>query len=546
MSIRVLAADVQQRIAAGEVVERPASVLKELIENALDAGAGSIRVDVREGGRRLIGVTDDGAGIPAGEVPLAFERFATSKIRAVEDLAAVRSFGFRGEALASVASVARVRLLTRTRETLLGTEARVEGGRMVSLGEAGAPVGTRIEMWDLFFNTPARQKFLRSLKTEYGHLLRVFTSFALAFPDKHFALNIDGREVYGLPPAGPRERVTGAFGQQTASQLEELDEVGGWGRVWGFVAADAAGQRRSFLYVNRRPVRDPMLQRAVTEALQGVNGLVVLFLEVHPPEVDINVHPAKTEVRFRQPGEIYERARHALRRRQRAFGGGPLGAAEEEADYGPPQSFTLLGQIEDTFLLTLHEGHLYVLDQHAAEECVFYERLREGKVGRRDLIAPQVVTLTEDERAFVDANAGALAGCGFATESFGPQALALRAIPDIVPPRDSARVFSQLLARARSGREDFHQALSCLSAVKAGQPIERERQERLISDWRRTANPHACAHNRPVYYRLALDDVRRRVGRTGPSCEFDERSDESAPAAGAAGASRSGSESGVA
>ncbi|MFL6647735.1 MAG: DNA mismatch repair endonuclease MutL [Sulfurifustaceae bacterium] len=523
MSIRVLSPEVQQRIAAGEVVERPASVLKELIENALDAGSQTVRVEIQEGGRRLIRVTDDGGGITAPEVPLAFERFATSKIGSAEDLPTVRSFGFRGEALASIASVARVRLLTRTRDTLLGTEARIEGGRIVSLGEAGAPIGTRFEMWDLFYNTPARQKFLRGLKTEYGHLLRVFTTFAVAFPEKHFALTMDGREVYSFPPATPQERLTAVFGQQAASQLEEFDEVGAWGRVWGFAAADDAGQRRVYLYVNRRPVRDAMLQRAVAEGLQTGNALVALFVEIDPREVDVNVHPAKTEVRFRRPFEVYERVRHAVRRRKRVLGVLSLRAAEEAAAYDAAPSFQRLGQVEETFLLTLHDGHLYLLDQHAAEECVFYERLRTGKVGRRELVAPQVVTLTDEERAFVDAQTEALAACGFTIEPFGPSVVALRAIPEIVPVRDSARIFTQLLARIRGGREDLLQALSCLSAVKAGAVLAPEQQDRLITSWRQTANPHACAHNRPVYYRLSLDEVRRKIGRTGLSCEFDHK-----------------------
>ncbi len=523
MNIRVLPPDVQQRIAAGEVVERPASVLKELIENALDAGAQNVCVDVQEGGRRLIRVTDDGCGIDPGEVPLAFERFATSKISCVDDLASLRSFGFRGEALASIASVSRVRVLTRTRDSLLGTEARLEGGRVVSLGEAGAPIGTRFEVWDLFYNTPARQKFLRSLKTEYGHILRVFTDFALAFPDKYFSLTMDGRELHGFPSTTAAERVAAVFGQQAASQLEEFDEIGAWGRIWGFaMTGDAIGQRRVYLYVNQRPVRSPILQRAVTEGLDGMQGLVVLFVDAHAAEVDVNVHPAKTEVRFRQPHDVYERVRHALKRRTRAFNSPYLKAAEDGADYNA-LDFKLLGQVEDTFLLLLHDGHVYFLDQHAAEECVFVERLRQGKAGRRDLIAPQIVTLTDEERAFIDTHAEAIAACGFGIESFGPSVAALRTIPEMVSPKDSARVFSQMLARARSGREDFAQALSCLSAVKAGVSLERERQERLVADWRRTANPHACAHNRPVYHRVALDEVRRKVGRTGLSCEFDQK-----------------------
>ncbi len=234
MSIRILPAAVQQRIAAGEVVERPASVVKELIENALDAAADTIRVEIQEGGRRLIKVTDDGPGMSAADVPLAFERFATSKIVSENDIHAVRTFGFRGEALPSIASVSRLRLLTRERTALLGTEARVEGGKLVSLQEAGAAVGTTVEVWDLFYNTPARRQFLRSLRTEYGHILGTFTRFALAFPEKNFSLYFDGREVYTFPSTSLPERITACFGREAAAGLEEFESTGIAGRVWGF------------------------------------------------------------------------------------------------------------------------------------------------------------------------------------------------------------------------------------------------------------------------------------------------------------------------
>lgn len=529
MTIRILSPQVQQCIAAGEVIERPASVLKELMENALDAGADTVRVDALEAGRRLIRVTDDGVGISAGELPLAFERFATSKIANQEELATVRSFGFRGEALASIASVARVRLLARERDTLMGTEARLEGGRMVSLAEAGAPVGTRIEVWDLFYNTPARQKFLRTLRTEYGHMLKVFTHFALAFPEKQLSLSVDGREVYGFVPATPEERIAAVFGQQAAAQLESFEAIGAWGRLWGYVAAeDSAWQRRSYLFVNRRSVRNATLYRAVRDGMDQAAGTVVLFLELHPSQIDVNVHPAKTDVRFREEPEIYERVRHGLRRRERIFSTPRQDVTEEEASYGAPHGFTLVGQIEDTFLLTVSDGHLYLLDQHAADERVLYERLQQGGVAHRELVAPQVVSVSPEERAFVEANQEALSDCGFLIEPFGPQVLALRAIPDFLPPRASGVVFSRLLKRVRNGPEDFAQALSCLAAIKAGEPLAPEAQQHLLVAWVRTTNPHACAHDRPVYFRLSLDEVRRKVGRTGLSCEF-ERSEAGKP-----------------
>ncbi|MBI3302560.1 MAG: DNA mismatch repair endonuclease MutL [Deltaproteobacteria bacterium] len=523
MPVRQLSETTVNRIAAGEVVERPASVVKELIENALDAGADTIRVEVQEGGRRLIKVTDDGPGMPAADVPLAFERFATSKIVNENDLSAVRTFGFRGEALPSIASVSRVRLLTRERTALLGTEARVEGGRLVSLQEAGAAVGTTVEVWDLFYNTPARRKFLRSLRTEYGHILGTFTRFALAFPEKSFSLSFDGREVYAFPPASLQERITACFGREAASGLEEFESTGIAGRVWGFVlSTEEVWRRRYYFFVNRRPVRNRTLYRAVRDVLQGEGGMVFLFLELHPSQLDVNIHPAKAEVRFRDDVAIYDLARGALLRRSIPswLQGGKV--AEPEESYAPNQSggFSLIGQIENTFLLTLSEGHLYLLDQHAAEERVLYERLQQGKTRSRELIAPQVVTLSAEERTFVDEHQTELSAHGFAVEPFGPQVVALRAIPEFVDPKESGLLFSRLLTRVRGQKEDFRQALSCLGAVKAGEPLTQEAQERLLRAWVQTANPHACAHNRPGYFRLSLDEVRRKVGRTGLSCEF--------------------------
>ncbi len=524
MTIRLLSPEVQQRIAAGEVVERPASVLKELLENALDAGAESLQVDVKEGGRRLIQVTDDGSGIGADEVPLAFSRFATSKIARIEDLSALRSFGFRGEALASIASASRLRFVTRSRNALLGTEARLEGGRMLSLQEAGAPVGTRVEVWDLFHNLPARQKFLRSLKTEYRHILRTFTASALAYPEKRFSLLLDGREVYTLPPATPAQRLANAFGQQASSQLEEFDAVGSWGRAWGFVLpSENASPRRAYLYVNRRPVRNAMLYRAVWDGLEQRAGTAVLFLELAPAHIDINAHPAKLEVRFRDGQEVYEQVRYALARRRHNQATFDLSAAEPQGAYEIPKTYTLIGQLENTFLLFLFEGHLYLLDQHAAEERVFYEKLQQGKVGRRDLVAPQVVNVSPSEQAVIEAQRERLTACGFVMEAFGPQVLALRAIPEFLLPKESGWIFSHMLTRVRSEREDCWQALSCLGAVKAGETLAPESQERLLAAWMQTQNPHACAHNRPVYFRVSLDEVKRKVGRTGASCEFEQR-----------------------
>jgi DNA mismatch repair protein MutL len=525
MPIHILPPALQQRIAAGEVIERPASVVKELIENALDAGTNTIRVEIQEGGRRLIRVTDDGVGLTAAEAPLAFARFATSKILNESDLTAVRTFGFRGEALPSIASVARVRLLTRTRDEALGTEVRVEGGTVAPPVESGAPLGTTVEVWDLFYNTPARRQFLRSLRTEYGHLMGAFTRFALAFPEKSFSLSFDGREVYAFPSASLSERITACFGREAAAGLAEFSDSGLAGRVSGFVLTnEEVWRRRYYFFVNHRPVRNRVLYRAVREALPGEGGMVFLFLELHPSLVDVNMHPAKTEVRFRDDLAVHDLVRDALLRRAQPAWMQAGNVAESEAMYGANDAngFILVGQVENTFLLTVAEGHLYLLDQHAAEERILYERLQHQRVSSRQLIAPQVVNLSIGERMFFEAHAEELAACGFTIDPFGPQVVALRAVPDFIDPRQSVLIFSRLLTRVQNGKEDFHQALACLGALKAGQILPREVQEQLLTTWAMAANPHACAHNRPVYFRLSLDEVRRKIGRTGLSTEFDQ------------------------
>jgi DNA mismatch repair protein MutL len=401
----------------------------------------------------------------------------------------------------------------------------MEGGKLVSVREAGASMGTMIETWDLFFNTPVRRQFLRSLRTEYGHILGTFTRFALAFPEKHFSLTFDGREVYAFPATSLSERIAACFGREASFGLEEFEDSGIAGHVKGFaLTTEEVWRRRYYFFVNRRPVRNRILYRAVRETLQGEGGMVFLFLELSPSQVDVNMHPAKTEVRFRNDVAVYDLVRGALLRRSRPAWLQTETVAEPETAYDttPDGGFSLLGQVENTFLLTSAEGHIYFLDQHAAEERVLYERLQQQRVSGRQLIAPQVVTLSAGERALVDAHAEELTACGFVVDPFGPQVVALRAIPDFLDPHASSLIFARLLMRAREGKEDLYQALACLGAIKAGQALPKETQERLLAAWARSTNPHACAHNRPVYFRLSLDEVKRKVGRTGLSPEFDQ------------------------
>jgi DNA mismatch repair protein MutL len=256
--------------------------------------------------------------------------------------------------------------------------------------------------------------------------------------------------------------------------------------------------------------------------MSGESGMVLLFLEVPAAAVDVNIHPAKAEVRFRDDPAVYDLVRGALQRRTRPAWLRIEHVAERETEYSlqTNNKFSLLGQVEKTFLVVMAEGHLYLLDQHAAEERVLFELLQKGAVKSRSIISPQVVSLSVEEREFLESKTTEISCCGFTVDSFGPQVIALRTIPDFIRPKDASMIFSRWLARVRQQREDFYQALSCIGAVKAGQELVREEQAQLLERWSQTSNPHACAHNRPVYFRLSLDEIRRKIGRTGLSCEF--------------------------
>ncbi|HEV3469158.1 MAG TPA: DNA mismatch repair endonuclease MutL, partial [Pyrinomonadaceae bacterium] len=379
--IRVLSDHVANQIAAGEVVERPASVVKELVENSIDAGARRVEVDVEAGGRRLLRVADDGEGMTRDDAVLAFERHATSKIAGSEDLERIATLGFRGEALASVASVARVELVTQTGGEAEGTRVLIEGGRMRDVSPAARPRGTTVVVRDLFFNVPARRKFLRSEATESFHLTNLVTHYALAHPEIEFTLTNNGREVLRAGPAADvRERAYQIFG---AGFLENLLEVGGGhgrvARVRGFVSAPR--ERRTtrdaqFLFVNGRYVRDRLVARALSEGYrsvlpQGVYPAALLFLDVPLEEVDVNVHPAKTEVRFRRAAAGSDAVREAVR--------AALAARERELrDRLLPPTVVCWGSATPDALAALPEGTRLRIETEQGETRASAEHLPPG------------------------------------------------------------------------------------------------------------------------------------------------------------------------
>jgi DNA mismatch repair protein MutL len=515
------------QIAAGEVVERPASVVKELVENALDAGARRIRVEVRDGGRGWIAVSDDGSGMTPEDARTALERHATSKLRDAADLAAISSFGFRGEALPAIASVSTLRLLTRPHDAAEGFELRVRSGVLESARPAGAAAGTRVEVADLFASVPARRKFLKSATTEWGHVSDWLARAALALPEVHFDLGRDDRPAVSWPAAAPLDRLAAVLGEADAAALVPLDHREGALRLHGFCSrpdahrATAAGIQ---VFVQRRPVRDRVVQHAVQELYRellprGRHPFAVLFLELPAGAVDVNVHPAKWEVRFADPRGVHALVRHALQgalSRRSWLGATPAagsdgagGAAPRAASWpaapapaardwifaepraaerwgaeraaAPPEEpaplrfgdCALIGQLQATYLLLEGKDELLLVDQHAAHERVLYERLRASLlaqgIARQGLLAPLVVELAPAALAALLEQAELALSLGFELEPFGDGAVALRAVPSLLGERDPAALLRSLADELAASPA----ALSTGAALRALAPADR-------------------------------------------------------------------------
>lgn len=511
-NIRVLPGTLASQVAAGEVVERPASVLKELVENSLDAGARLIEVEVRGAGSAFLRVTDDGGGMDREDALLALERHATSKIRTSADLATVRTMGFRGEALPSIASVSELALRTRPAAAAAGTEAIVSGGKLVAVRDAGCAPGTTIEVKSLFFNVPARRKFLRSATTETAHLDRAVETAALACPAVGWHYLRDGRTVHRLPAASSLgQRLQDLYGAEARGELLEvpLREAGGL-RISGWVSrpgATRADRGRQFFFINGRAVDDGFLSAAVREAFRaslepGRYPAVFLHVEMDPAGVDCNVHPAKREVRFRQGAVVREAVRAAIEGALAAARAewlrparphvearlqpvapdlpscAPTGvhqpvlpraaapekrpaepvsapAAPSPDDVLPPVEFRLVGALSQRYLLLEGAEGLVLLDQRAAHQRILFERLQRGVAGQavevQRLLIPEVFELSPREHEVVRENLFVLADAGFALEIFGGRSLKVEALPDFLAGRDPRRVLEDFAAECLAG-----------------------------------------------------------------------------------------------
>jgi len=512
--VRVLPPEVAHRIAAGEVIERPASAVKELIENSLDAGASRVEVEIEEGGVALIRVSDDGSGMTPEDAERAITEHATSKIRTADDLASVVSLGFRGEALHAIGAVSHLALTTRERgaDDTLATRVRVVAGEMVESATAAHSSGTTVEARNLFFNLPVRRGFLGTLRSEANAVATVVEALALSRPDVGFSLRSDGRRTLALPAAADlRERVAQVHGLPLARSLVALEDP----VVWGFVSpitVSFPSRRYLHVAVNGRVVEAdsfaPAVARAYADLLpKGRHPAAFLRLELGPGEVDVNVHPAKSAVRLRGGRSAYPLVvgtiRSALAQEQAVGGAAPPEEAGDE--------LALIGQFAGRCIVAQRGEELIVLDQHGAHERILYERLSKSlRAEPVPLPSPVVARLPEDlapEAWNFDAELEAL---GFRFEPFGDGAVRVTAVPASVTDPETAFLAA---LHALAGGEDLAKALACKGSTRFGDSLSREEMENLLKEWSLTEFGEICPHGRPIVKRLALPDLLREFGR---------------------------------
>jgi DNA mismatch repair protein MutL len=632
--IRRLSLHIANQIAAGEVIERPSSVVKELVENSLDAGSGRIQVYASDGGR-TIRVVDDGEGMTAEDALLAFERFATSKIQSADDLFRLTSNGFRGEALASIASVAKVTLTTRARGEQTGTQIVIHGGSEPEVSPAGCPEGTQILVEELFYNTPARLKFMRSANTEIGHVVETVTSLALANPDTQMVLTSNGREVFNTSGAQHlADTAAYVLGLDIAQAMLPVEGESPHGTLKGLVSPPElirSGRDKQWFFLNGRPVRHPTLARAVEEAFlghipSGRHPLYVLSLTVDPERVDVNVHPTKKEVRLADAQSFFflirEAVARALRRNPLAaadpsaypegpssYGQGPQGpgprgpmagasndpgaftgpsseglpaaglpgsgspvggppafgsfgsvlrpmeprpaeggpaasdaamdayrplmparpyqqflpdmvAQNREVDF-PWDSLRIIGQLHDTYIVIEHPEGLYLLDQHNSHERYLYEQLLPAEPISQELLLPVPLSLSHAEQAVLEENLPKLEALGFRLEPFGESTWAVRAVPSILPVSEAEEVIRDMLGRGCESRfvspknkdDAWRVSIACHSATRAGDRLNEEQMQRILSLWRKCEQPFTCPHGRPTGFLMPMNELNRRCLR---------------------------------
>lgn len=568
--VRLLPESLIRLIAAGEVIERPASVIKELVENSLDAHASSIQVDLWGAGRTRLRVWDNGDGMTLEDALIALERHATSKLKNFEDLEALGTFGFRGEALPSIAAVSRLELTTRAADASSGWTLKLEGGKLLSKTASGTPQGTTIDVQDLFFNTPARAKFLKRDSTERSHALKTLQEIALAHPAVRFKITMDDKVMMELVPTSQLgERLTELWGISAAENLVAIDVKKGPCHIRGFVNAISAHHpTRAYqaLFVNQRPVQQRTLNHAIYEAFRewlpvGRNPVYCLFVDLDPTLVDVNVHPTKREVRISDERALYDFLFTTIRSLFKSETNHPFSQQEKawpEAAWRSGSQATLelstlpltlhdgslpmtygsggdtaelrelryLGQFQKLYLVFEQGEDLLLIDQHAACERVLYERflgqVTAGQVPRQALLSPLLWDVSPAQADVIRTFQKDLQAMGFVLDTFGPTTFALKEWPMILPETKHAKRFlEEVLEKFEGDRPqtvtDIHHQIAasaaCRASIMAGDPISPQEVTRLVEDLSACERPMTCPHGRPTHIRFPMTDLHRRFNR---------------------------------
>lgn len=580
MSIQILSVDLRNKISAGEVVERPASVVKELVENSLDAGASEVSVVVEEGGQRLIQVRDDGCGIPPADLPRAFERYSTSKIATLDDLYAIETLGFRGEALASITSVSEI--------TVASCIAGGSGGEL-DLSAAGvseirpAPdlPGTQVTVRNLFYNTPARRKFLKSPKTEFRKIVEMLRRFGLAWPEVAFHLTSDDRVILDLKPEPLADRIVSLLDPTYREQLLPVDFTRGDYNLTGFVGNLNLVRTRpgeQYIFLNRRFIRDRLLNSASYGAYRslikrGEYPFFVLNLRMPPEQVDVNVHPMKIEVRFKDEWRLFHALKSAVGEALRDiletipnFGLLPAGASPgtgtPEVGPGPdpgegqgslplrsaspennlerarsyvstlasrkavPDNLDLenIWQVHSKYILSPVQSGLVIIDQHVAHERILFEEALQAfdstPLAAQTLLFPEVLEFSPDEYSLLLELLPSLEKIGFRMVEFGPRTVLVEAVPSEMSWGNEKQIIREILddyLENRSQYSSFQEALAasfaCHAAIKAGDPLTVDEMQALVNRLFGTQHPYYCPHGRPIIVQLSLDELDQRFER---------------------------------
>jgi len=588
MKIKILPEIISNKIAAGEVVERPFSVVKELVENALDAGSTQILIEIEKGGKSLIRVSDNGAGMGRDDALLSIERYATSKISKDEDLFSISTFGFRGEALPSIASVSRFSLVTKEKSADAGIEIKIDGGKVASVADKGAPSGTMITVKDLFFNTPARRKFLKSTDTEAGHIADIVASMALGHTDVQFRLLHNGKTVYNLLSAPDSiRRAEDVLGKDTRSSLYRLGFSSGDISVSGWISSPMVKRsttRGIYTYVNGRFVRDKVVQHALfegyaTRLIKGEFPVAVVFIKLPYDSVDVNVHPAKREVRFSDQNKVHEAVKTAVKNaldlldpykkaaadfiqkvrtgkssgvsEQPAFykSGGkishphpdlPLAGGDQEGDKPPSiqddlwekkqfKDLRILGQLHGTYIICESGEGIILIDQHAAHERILYEELkiRRGRAEEhpsQKLLIPEVIEFGYRETGIFEKLLPDFIKAGIEVEPFGGNAFAVKSVPAFMAGKDIKSAVTEIVekiietgfaAGLEKASDEVLKLVACHGAIRANQQLSDKEVRTLVDQLDGCAMPSHCPHGRPTWISFTVNELEKFFKRIG-------------------------------